>query len=336
MGVSVGSARSDENKKAYGGKAGDQTGREVSTQAWYLHSKGWRVFRLKNREKAKMIAKGMRAACANAHIGYDQWQRHTLYKAAAAVGFDPGRVTVDCETDCSALVRVLLASVDIKVPEDFRTGNMPKYLLNSGAVVEMTGSKYQSQSTYLGAGDILVTKTNGHTVVVLDDGPKYEGEPEPPKAWKLGDRLLKYGCEGADVKAMQEILLALDYPLGKWGADGDFGDCTELAVKAFQIKTGLEVDGICGPATLAAMAAAMDVLEPPKDGKVVRIQGGSCYIRSAPNTDGKILGIAKAGSELPFGGEVSPGGWPLVAYTPKGETVPVNAWVSGKYGKIVG
>ena len=35
MAVKVGSARIDENGKAHGGKAGDQTGKEVSTQNWY-------------------------------------------------------------------------------------------------------------------------------------------------------------------------------------------------------------------------------------------------------------------------------------------------------------
>ena len=47
MGVRVGSARSNENGGVNGGKAGDQTGREVSTQLWYLHSKGWIVIRAK-------------------------------------------------------------------------------------------------------------------------------------------------------------------------------------------------------------------------------------------------------------------------------------------------
>ena len=45
MAVIVGSARGDENWNASGGKAGDQTGKEVSTQSWYLDSRGWRVFR---------------------------------------------------------------------------------------------------------------------------------------------------------------------------------------------------------------------------------------------------------------------------------------------------
>ncbi len=41
--VKLGSARIDENGHATGGKAGDQTGKEVSTQNWYKHNKGWRV-----------------------------------------------------------------------------------------------------------------------------------------------------------------------------------------------------------------------------------------------------------------------------------------------------
>lgn len=56
MAVKIGSARIDENCKAHGGQAGDQTGKEVSTQNWYLNSKGWRVFRAKNPAVAEKIA----------------------------------------------------------------------------------------------------------------------------------------------------------------------------------------------------------------------------------------------------------------------------------------
>lgn len=41
--VQIGSARLNESGKTTGGKAGDQTAREVSTQAWYMHIKGWIV-----------------------------------------------------------------------------------------------------------------------------------------------------------------------------------------------------------------------------------------------------------------------------------------------------
>ena len=86
MAVKVGSARIDENGKARGGQAGDQTGKEVSTQNWYLHSKGWRVYRAKNPSVAEKIAKCMEMACKNSKIGYDQDSRNTLYKEAEPFG----------------------------------------------------------------------------------------------------------------------------------------------------------------------------------------------------------------------------------------------------------
>ena len=213
------------------------------------------------------------------------------------------KVTTACETDCSALVRVCIAFAGITgLPEGFRTGNMPSNLNKTGAFTELTGSKYQSQSTYLGRGDILVTKSSGHTVVVLTNGSKYEG-PVYPVDYDLGDRVIKYGCEGNDVKLMQEMLLKLGYDLGSWGCDGDFGDCTELALKAFQADAKLDVDGECGPTTLVALEKAVEAHDgvKPTD-KIVRISGGNCYIRTAPNTDGKKLGVAHKGDELPFAG----------------------------------
>ncbi len=169
--VYVGSASIDENGKANGGKAGNQTGRELKKQAWYAHSKGWRVFRAKDGVTAERIAAAMAAAVANRHIGYDQYQRNTLYREAAKVGFDPSKVTVDCETDCSALVRVCCAYAGILgLPEGFRTTNEPKNLLATGAFTELVGERYTKQSAYLKRGDILCTATQGHTVVVLNDG----------------------------------------------------------------------------------------------------------------------------------------------------------------------
>lgn len=48
--VYVGGASIDENGRAHGGQAGNQTGRELRKQKWYKHKKGWRVFRAKSPE----------------------------------------------------------------------------------------------------------------------------------------------------------------------------------------------------------------------------------------------------------------------------------------------
>lgn len=169
--VKIGSARIDEHGKARGGRAGDQTGKEVSTQNWYNHVKGWRVFRAKNPMVATAIAWDMQAACDNKHIGYDQSQRDTLYNVSKPLNFNCSRVKTNCETDCSALVRVCCAYAGVNLP-NFRTSNEANVLLKSGAFVEMKGDKFTKSYQYLCKGDILVTKTQGHTVVVLNNGPK--------------------------------------------------------------------------------------------------------------------------------------------------------------------
>lgn len=167
--VIIGSARIDEDGKAKGGKPGDQNGREVSTQAWYKHEKGWRVFRCVDPAAAIKIGDAMESACANRCIGYDQGDRLTLYNAARPYGFDPAQVQKDVECDCSSLVRVCVAYAGISTP-NFNTTTEANALLNTGRFRELTGAEYTASPDRLCRGDILCTRTQGHTVVVLTDG----------------------------------------------------------------------------------------------------------------------------------------------------------------------
>ena len=246
MAVIIGSARQDENGKAYGGQAGNQSGREISTQNWYLHSKGWRVLRAKDSGVGQRLAIAMRAACENKNIGYNQWRRNTLYDAAAVWGFDISRVNTPVDTDCSALVRTCIAYAAgiTTLPSSLRTGNMCSLILATGAFEELSGKEYTTKPDYLKAGDILCTKTSGHTVIVLTDGAK-AGEKVYPT--------LRKGDKGADVANVQKLLMQAGYALPKFGADGDFGDECLSAVKAFQRDKKLTVDGIVGAKTWEAL-----------------------------------------------------------------------------------
>ncbi len=60
---------------------------------------------------------------------------------------------------------------------------------------------------------------------------------------------LRRGARGEQVKTLQRLLIALGYDVGGWGADGDFGAKTEVAVKAFQKARGIGADGIVGKNT---------------------------------------------------------------------------------------
>ncbi|MBQ4579878.1 MAG: peptidoglycan-binding protein [Clostridia bacterium] len=69
-----------------------------------------------------------------------------------------------------------------------------------------------------------------------------------PKATATPFTSYKHGDTGSEVKRMQQRLKELGYLNGK--ADGDFGDATEAAVRYFQQRNGLTVDGKAGTKTL--------------------------------------------------------------------------------------
>lgn len=168
MAVKIGHASIDENGKARGGSAGDQSGREVFTRDWY--DKGWnKVIRAEDSSVAEKIAKAMEAACANNNIGYDQNQRTTLYAQAAANGWNISRIKTKCETDCSALVSVCVNAAGIRVSKDMYTGNEAMALKATGEFKILTDSKYTRSDANLKRGDILL-KEGSHTAVVLSDG----------------------------------------------------------------------------------------------------------------------------------------------------------------------
>jgi N-acetylmuramoyl-L-alanine amidase len=60
---------------------------------------------------------------------------------------------------------------------------------------------------------------------------------------------LGQGAKGAQVKAMQQLLMANGIKLPKYGADSDFGAETKAGVIEYQRKMGLAADGIAGPNT---------------------------------------------------------------------------------------
>ncbi|SFP19440.1 N-acetylmuramoyl-L-alanine amidase [Salibacterium halotolerans] len=63
------------------------------------------------------------------------------------------------------------------------------------------------------------------------------------------DNLLEKGDAGSDVKKLQEDLMTVGEKLPRFGADGDYGTETVEAVKAFQSRYNLTVDGVAGPET---------------------------------------------------------------------------------------
>ena len=177
--VRIGSARIDENGKVSGGVAGDQTGLEVAIEPWYLHSKGWIIIRAKDDTVRERIAQCMERACANSNIGYNQDRAWEVYDLSKPYGWDCSKISKPCSADCSNLVRTCIAYANQKAVQWFSTLNEVAMLSALGIFEIITNAKYTKTDAYLKRGDILCTCTQGHTVVVLDNGSAVSSPTKP-------------------------------------------------------------------------------------------------------------------------------------------------------------
>lgn len=197
MAVLIAHASIDENNRARGGQAGDQTGKEVCIREWY--NKPWNVMiRFNDSVMANKVADCMEMAAANIYIGYDQNQRNTLLTKARKFNYDVSKVKEPCETDCSALVSV--ACMYAGIPESALTYNgnclttrtLRAGLKATGEVSVFTTIPYLAKPDKLKRGDILL-KEGSHVVVVV----------------KTNDAPLK--------KSAQEVAQEIVQGKGNWG-----------------------------------------------------------------------------------------------------------------------
>ena len=342
----IGHASLSENGSIYG-MVGDSTGREVYIQGWY--DKGWDcVLRPVDPEVAEKSARLCEAVCRDDKVGYSQSSssvtgRNSLRRQLMENDWHLDEID-KCNCDCSSFMAVCAEYAGVNMQPQYTSGNAPATstmrvkFAKSGAYKVLTDRKYRNSPDYLLRGDILL-REGSHTAMCLDDGAK-AGTERPDTAYKLGERILRNGDEGKDVAELQTLLIRLataqndeSYLVGFYGADGDFGDNTESAVRSFQRDYALTVDGIVGEKTLNRLYAA---LESGGEGAAVnpaevRIFGGNAYIRAEPNTSGAILGVARSGERYPYAGETSENGWHKILYAPEAE-----GWISGKYSKPEG
>lgn len=138
----------------------------------------------------------------------------------------------------------------------FYNGHMGVYI-GSGEVIEARGHKYGVVETKL--SERPWTDWGKHPNIEYDT---VESTPAV-KMVSIALPVLKKGSKGDSVKAMQHLLMANGYKMmsasGKvYSADGSFGGATELALKAFQEDSNLEVDGSCGPKTWRKLLGVME------------------------------------------------------------------------------
>lgn len=105
------------------------------------------------------------------------------------------------------------------------------------------------ESTPKWNGGVQITAIGQRTWTKHGKLPYVSYEAKEAKTVAIEMRVLEKGVKGEQVKTLQRLLLSLGYDLGNYGADGDFGSRTDTAVRAYQKKNGLSVDGVVGQNT---------------------------------------------------------------------------------------
>lgn len=220
--VTVGSARIDENGNANWGKAGDQTCKEVATEPYYRHRLGWYLLRPKQAAVARKIGLAMVEACLNHNIGYDQSERYGIINCLKKYG-RIAKINEPTEADCSSLVRACCIQAGINVG-DFNTSSEVSVLEKTGA---FNKAVVVTNDTKLCAGDVLVTKIKGHTLIVTEGYPREDGKPSAkPKPDKAA---------GKAKKSIEEV--AKEVVNGKWGNNPER---KEKLIKAGYVPTEVQ------------------------------------------------------------------------------------------------
>ena len=112
------------------------------------------------------------------------------------------------------------------------------------------------------------------------------------RAWHLGDRPLRVGASGHDVRVLQDFLTRGGF---RAGVDGSFGPATLRAVRRFQAAAGLDTSGVVGPKTVAALrrgAVLAPVPEPAAPAPVAPAAptaGGATPTPSPANTTSPLI-----------------------------------------------
>ena len=334
MSLIVGSARIDENGNLKNGKAGDQTGKEVSTQNYYTHKKDWYVLRAKSVAHANALATAMKQACDNNKIGYDQNERNGVITQLKKYG-SLDKIATATECDCSSLVRTCIIQATGKDVGNITTANEASVLEASGL---FEAKKSVTGEGMLYNGDILVTKTKGHTVIVVSGRARSTATTSNTST--ATKSYLSKGDKGNGVKTMQTMLIACGYSCGSYGADGDFGSDSDKALRKFQGDYGLTVDGKYGSKSKAKLESVYNRKKSSKPLGTYKVTAKSgLYVREGAGTNYNIVPKnkltknaqehAKSNGALRYGTRVTVKEWKNgFARIPSG-------WVSGDYLKKV-
>ena len=198
----------------------------------YKHKDGWCILRAKNPSLALDLAQAMRTCCNNKNLYYSQPRRLEINQRGI-------NATVKTGGDCSSTVRACIQHSGYNVP-NFNTETEAKTLVGTGFFEHL-----EYDESKLHNGDILVSLKKGHTVIVTS------GATVPLEKPLVAIPTIRKGTRGINAMRLQTDLNYIG--VADLKIDGIIGDKSDSAIRKFQKKYGLVVDGIYGKKSYAKM-----------------------------------------------------------------------------------
>jgi lipoprotein-anchoring transpeptidase ErfK/SrfK len=206
------------------------------------------------------------------------------------------------------------------------------YVRMRGRLAGLGAAAAVAALTVAGGMPTSASASAGRTAAALSAGTV--SAPAVPAGYTPPKRTLKEGMKGADVKALQQRLAALDYYPGP--IDGSFGNDTIEAVWAFQEVQGLGVDGVVGPATAGALVHPRTFAsnDPRQDRTRIEVDLAKRVLVLYKNDRIALISHVSSGGGYYF---CNPDGSCSYAITPTGNyrtTVFMPGWVTVPLGEM--
>lgn len=181
--------------------------------------------------------------------------------------YDPETDAGKLAYDCAQLSRAAMESVGIPMVSGANSQWERTKWAESGTINNLPREKvclvFRWDTDHMGhvgvyQGDGTVIHAKGHDYGVVrerlaDTAFTHWGQPEGLLTEGPIRPVLRRGDSGSAVTLLQTLLCDVVTPIG---VDGAFGPETLSAVRAFQQRAGLTVDGVVGPKTWAALETA--------------------------------------------------------------------------------
>lgn len=303
----IANSGSDERGGSHGGQPGDQTGGEWILRSWY--NRPWTVvLRHPNPAVGQQIAKLAIAAALNNHIGYNQWNRKSYWTQLQKVNYDPSKITVNCDEDCTAGVTANTKAaghlLGIKKLQDISidtySGNMRVNFVAAGFCA-LTAKMYLTSYNYLLPGDILLYE--GHHAATNITCGKYatplKPSPEPtptPVLSPTGTIPIRHGNYYIHTEPRK-----------------DAPQCTTVKTDETVVYFGVSHDGWNKVQKNQYVGWLSSKAGDPVDGTFLTIKESTWNIREKPVT-GKIVKSVSGGMKVMYLGDDGDKGWKHVYY----------------------